>query len=317
MYDFVASCFFLSLILYLIGVMSPKTALFFLVGIEKTRKRASVIYGSLILTSLVGIFIFSPSGSDKSKESFDGNNLASESHPPQQPKNQKIDKAQIPSLLVEGRNAYDKKQYMQAFKIFLPLAESGNAEAQNRIGNMYLEGFGVEENYEQALKWCTKSAEQGYPNAWHNLGFMYSNGKGVAQSDIKAVEWYRKAADQGVAAAQVNLGIAYEDGLGVDRDYEQAAEWYRKAAEQNRATGLNNLGIMYLHGRGVRENHISAQTLFILASVIGSEEGEKNKRVLEPQLSFEELDEAKRLAKSWTVGTPLPTRTENIRYTDE
>ena len=51
------------------------------------------------------------------------------------------------------------------------------------------------------------AAEQGDAVAQNNLGYMYDNGYGVPENDAEAIKWYRKAADQGHANAQYNLGL--------------------------------------------------------------------------------------------------------------
>ena len=75
-------------------------------------------------------------------------------------------------------------------------------------------------------------AEQGNATAQNNLGVMYAKGQGLPQNFAQAVVWYRKAADQGDAGAQFNLGGMYEDGQGVPKDYAQAHMWFSLAASR-------------------------------------------------------------------------------------
>ena len=49
--------------------------------------------------------------------------------------------------LQDGLNAYDKKDYKIAYKLILPLAEQGYAEAQYNLGIMYSKGQGVQQNF--------------------------------------------------------------------------------------------------------------------------------------------------------------------------
>ena len=72
-------------------------------------------------------------------------------------------------------------------------------------------------------------AEQGYAKAQNNLGVVYDNGYGVPQDDAQAVDWYRKAAEQGDVRAQFNLGLMYGRGQGVARDYVRAYAWFNTA----------------------------------------------------------------------------------------
>ena len=79
-------------------------------------------------------------------------------------------------------------------------AEKGDPTAQNKLGDMYAEGQGVEKDVVEAVRWYRKAAEQGFSKAQNNLGIMYSNGDGVAKNEVEAAKWCRKAADQGYPA---------------------------------------------------------------------------------------------------------------------
>ncbi|HHF0499545.1 TPA: tetratricopeptide repeat protein, partial [Haemophilus influenzae] len=97
----------------------------------------------------------------------------------------------------QGLTAYEQSNYQTAFKLWLPLAEQGNAKAQYNLGVMYGNGRGVKQDYFKAVNWYRKAAEQGHADAQLNLGYMYEKGRGVKQDDFEAVKWYRQAAEQG------------------------------------------------------------------------------------------------------------------------
>ena len=99
----------------------------------------------------------------------------------------------------QGFEAATREDYQTAFKLWLPLAEQGDADAQYNLGLMYDNGRGVKQDDFEAVKWYRKAAEQGYADAQFNLGNMYANGRGVKQDDFEAVKWYRQAAEQGYA----------------------------------------------------------------------------------------------------------------------
>jgi TPR repeat protein len=75
-------------------------------------------------------------------------------------------------------------------------------------------------------------ANQGDAIAQNNFGFMYFNGQGVPQNHDEAAKWFWLAANQGVASAQALLGFMYADGQGVPRDYVRAHMWFSLAAAQ-------------------------------------------------------------------------------------
>ncbi len=132
----------------------------------------------------------------------------------------------------EAVAAYQRGDYATALREWRPLAEQGDAAAQNNLGTMYYKGQGVPYDYAQAVKWYRKAAEQGNADAQSGLGIMYQKGQGVPQDYAKALQWYRKAAEQGKASAQNNLGVMYSKGQGVPQDYVQAHMWFNLAASR-------------------------------------------------------------------------------------
>ncbi len=151
--------------------------------------------------------------------------------------------------LAEGVAAYNRGDYVTALREFRPLANQGDADAQNNLGALYYHGKGVPEDDAKAVKWFRKAAEQGNAGAQYNLGVMYDKGLGVPQDHAEAVKWFRKAAEQGDADAQNNLGLMYGKGRGVPQDYVQAHMWYSLAASRlppgtDRDTALNSRDIL-------------------------------------------------------------------------
>jgi hypothetical protein len=127
-------------------------------------------------------------------------------------------------------------------------------------------------DYLQGYRWYLEAAGQGNAQAEQNLGFLYYNGFGVPQDYSKAAIWYRQAADQGLPVGESSIGWLYQNGLGVPRVYAEALRWNRKAAEQGDMNGEQNLGRLYLFGFGVPKDPAEARRLFSLAAAQGSSE---------------------------------------------
>ena len=215
---------------------------------------------------------FSTNGTDVSLNkwkrcTFANGSLAPEEDPPAAT-SAEIDKAEV----AVAETSADRKDV----GALTALAEAGNADAQNRLGNMYDEGLGVVKNQAAALRWYRASAEQGYVKAQYNLGRAFALGSGVAQSDVAAFDWFRKAAQQGYADAQSILGDMYAQGAGVAQDDYTAVSWYRKAAEQGYADAQNGLGLMYDNGRGVGEDTAIAVSWFRKAAEQGFADAQYN-----------------------------------------
>ena len=60
----------------------------------------------------------------------------------------------------DAEAAYARGDYATAFKIWLPLAEQGSAEAQRNVGRMYERGEWVAQDKQAAAEWYSKAAEQ-------------------------------------------------------------------------------------------------------------------------------------------------------------
>ncbi len=126
----------------------------------------------------------------------------------------------------DGKEAYEREDYIAAISFFKEAAEQGNAYAQYSLGQMYRQGRGATQDYKQAVSWYQKAAAQGNAYAQINLGMMYDQGLGVTQDSKQAVSWFLKAAEQGITQAQYNLGMMYGNGRGVTQDYIEAYKWH-------------------------------------------------------------------------------------------
>ena len=96
-----------------------------------------------------------------------------------------------------GVDAYSNGNFKQAMEEWLPLADGGDATAQNSVGALYDHGLGVDEDDAAAAHWYELAAEQGLPLAMRNLANMYAGGHGVAFDKGLAESWYEKAARAG------------------------------------------------------------------------------------------------------------------------
>src|SRR4051794_23894812 len=61
----------------------------------------------------------------------------------------------------DGMAAYNRGDYVPAFRLFRPLAEQGNARAQTALGVMFRKGEGVPKNPLRARMWFSLGAKRG------------------------------------------------------------------------------------------------------------------------------------------------------------
>jgi len=127
-------------------------------------------------------------------------------------------------------------------------AETGDADSQLRLGDLYERGEGVNLNLEAAAKWYGNSAKQGNAKAKFFLGRMYYKGNGVEKCLEKAKELWEAGAEQGDMWCQYFTGMLYQEKSGVvalagqkelflpsphfKQNLNEAKKWYSKSASQ-------------------------------------------------------------------------------------
>ena len=135
------------------------------------------------------------------------------------------------SPIDDATAAYIKGDYVQAFKLFSPLAAQGNTEAQNKIGVMYEYGQGVTQDHQEAAKWYRLAAAQGVAEAQYNIGVLYANGQGVTQDFARAHMWYNLASSAGDADGAKNRDIIAK--IMTPQQIEKAQAMARACQERN------------------------------------------------------------------------------------
>lgn len=199
----------------------------------------------------------------------------------------------------KGLDAAKSGDYATALKEWKPLAEQGNANAQNGLGVLYYFGNGVAQDYKAALRWYKLAAEQGNAEAQFYLGGMYVKGEGIAQDYTEAVRWFRNAADQRHPGAQFMLGIMYVYGEGVVQDETKAVAWYSKAAEQGFPNAQHELGRMYYAGRGAPQDKVQAYVWVSLAAARRHIPSKKRVYSLASDMTPAQVVKAQKIAWEW------------------
>lgn len=147
-------------------------------------------------------------------------------------------------------------------------AKQGNTEAQAGLSLLYI----LMEEYSKAIIWAHKAAQTNHPLALKNLGQIYMDGLGVEVDKHKGLKYYELAAENGDADAQNFVGNIYTDADFVEHDYKKAFENYQKAAAQGHAYGMFNLGLCYRDGQGIEKNISLAKEWIQKAADAGTQE---------------------------------------------
>ncbi len=131
--------------------------------------------------------------------------------------------------------------------VWMPHAESGDAEGQFQVGWFYGAAGDDEESRRKSESWLRKAAEQGHAEACLHLSWL-TEGE-------ERKRWTMRAAELGCPHAQHQIGAEYATGAhGLPEEPVLAAQWYRRAAEQGHAESQSDLGFMCLVGEGVERN---------------------------------------------------------------
>lgn len=99
------------------------------------------------------------------------------------------------------------------------------ANQQRFVADAYACGFGVEQDLPLARKLYLQLAENGDADAQFQLGTMFSNACGGSLDDAEAAKWYDAAAQSGHPEAQIALSHAMRQGLGVAPNPIMAYSW--------------------------------------------------------------------------------------------
>ncbi len=76
-----------------------------------------------------------------------------------------------PGALARGLTAYREHRYDEALRFLWPQAEVGEPLAQQKLGLMYLAGWGIEADIVQAFKWLTLAEAGGIEDAQISRSF--------------------------------------------------------------------------------------------------------------------------------------------------
>jgi serine/threonine protein kinase len=105
-------------------------------------------------------------------------------------------------LLARADGAVARGAYDDALAILKPLAEKQNSRAMVKLGNLHLDGKGVERSDQEALRLFSRAASRGDGEAQFKAGEMYAVGRGTAQNNFQAYVYLSAAVQSGVQAAK-------------------------------------------------------------------------------------------------------------------
>jgi TPR repeat protein len=130
--------------------------------------------------------------------------------------------------------------------------ETGDPEAQFRLGVAYFRGDGVEQDQAKGVELINQAAGAGYAEAMAGMGYLYMAGEGVDKDETKALMWLRKAAAAGSLKAKGNLGVLLRTGKNIQLSNDESLRMLHEAADGGVIEAKSYLGRLYYTGDGLQ-----------------------------------------------------------------
>lgn len=185
---------------------------------------------------------------------------------------------------VEALKANDRQR---AAAFLRPVAEKGDPSAQALLGQIYLEGIGIEKDLYEAGRWLRSAAANGEPSAAFALAELTTDKTitppGIDPNDPdaltrEATRLYLLAATNGSHPGQVETGLRYAQGIGTAQNMLESSRWFREAANAGSPAAQFNLGALHATGalNGGTPDHASALPWFEKAAAQGHPDAQYN-----------------------------------------
>jgi uncharacterized protein len=179
----------------------------------------------------------------------------------------------LPATALRAKLASDPRE---AARWLRAGARHGFPEAQLMLGQMLLDGAGLDRDQPAALRWFRHAAATGLPDAMNMVGRCHELGWGTPPDPALAASWYRRAAERGLDWGQYNLANLLLRGRGVPRDRRAAFEWYRRAAAAGHAKSMNLVGRFLEEGWDVTPDPVAAAEWYRRSAEAGDFRGQFN-----------------------------------------
>jgi len=191
-----------------------------------------------------------------------------------------------------------------------PKADAGDAEAMRALGPMYIRGRGVKQDPALGLDLMKRAVEKGSSGAANDLSHLYLLGApGVAANRNESLRWISISANRGTVDAMLTLGYrSMNTPSGVpstERNVAQGFCWLMRAALLDQPQAQEELSMVF--ARGEKDEYdtvipidlVQADLWFRLAARSPYHDNSQIRAMIEPQMTTEQLGEAKRLVEAW------------------
>jgi len=189
-------------------------------------------------------------------------------------------------------------------------ADKGDAEAMRALGPMVIRGRGAKQDLAGGLDLLKRAAEHGSSGAENDLSQLYLLGApGVPANRTEAKKWLAVSAGHGNLDAMTKLGfMGFNTPIGVPSTERNVAEgicWLMRAGMLDEPRALEEISMILArgehddHGGAIAIDLVQADLWFRVAARSPYHDNSQIRAMIEPQLTTDQLAEAKRLFAAW------------------
>jgi TPR repeat protein len=202
-----------------------------------------------------------------------------------------------------------------------PQASAGHVEAMRALAPMYINGRGVKQDPSAGLSLLLHAAQMGSSDAESDLSQLYLDGApGVPVNRPEAMKWLATSARHGNVQAMLNLGYMSLTAMIIPRNVVDGYCWLMRAALLDQVQAQEKLSMVFAEGEkdnagaAIPIDLVQADLWFRLAARSPYHDNSQIRAMIEPHMTTEQIDQAKRLFEAWRPVTlpELKTRTISL-----
>ena len=213
--------------------------------------------------------------------------------------------------------AVDERQIASALQ---KRVEAGDAEAMRALGPMIVRGRGVKQDPAAGVALMRRAFDLGATGAAGDLAHLYLLGApGLPADRGQFLEWMQAAARRGDSEAMLSIGYAAMSppGTSTDRDLALSFCWLMRAALLDNPRAQEKLALTFEQGETdgrvtIAADLIQADYWFRLAARNPFHDNSQIRGAIEPKMTSDEMDAAKRLVDAWRLHTFEELKTSPI-----
>ncbi len=180
----------------------------------------------------------------------------------------------------DGYKAFERKDYASALTNFKAAADAGDVRGDHALGNLYLQGLGIEKDLSEALRRYEKAAQAGNVVSVNMLAALYLGERGIERNLPKSREWARRSARAGNAegAYILSRALVEDPELQYIENGKANRDKYFKLAKRPVSERQLEIEGLDMLARAARLGHPSAR--LALAGFYIDKPGDNNRKAL-------------------------------------